>query len=1755
MLKKIKNFVAVALAATILSSSFAVGSFAQTTTDEAPQTQSEIPVVTEVSEVTDFETGSDAIQGNPLEDVGTRKGTFTTSTEQNFTEGGSQSLAITGIADGTYEVFKSYSEFQVGKKLSVWLYDDGDAKRTTVMRTVSNVEASDGWTIYFGIKDNSYKAYSQSKATGSPAYTSFNASTSTRSEGWHEFTMDMTNPGYTIFLVDDVEIGRLTLGSEEEYGAFKEVAFLNFWTKPSTLTSYVDDITISEPAPVVTEITEDDTADTLDWTYADGRTNPADYEVSFDGGVNFSDVTAKPLYVGNNDYEAGQIVLRAKSNTESYTFPVIATDSAYTATINQNLPMEREEDLLYFPDIGGSYGAPTVMISDEKSRSGLASMKIVPASSNKFQIGTNYGTDALVTDKVVTIWYYDQMVTSTSYFKGVFGVEHVAEDGSKLSSSVIGVDTYKTKTNYTIRRNWGSTVDTGVQRTEGWHSFQWDFTTEGKCIAYVDGVKIDEYDSLGFNLASAMDMWAMANWTHYFDDFSITDTREELKVVPNAPTNPTTDDANNTFGWDYVTGYESPELYEISIDNGETFTTCTANPQTVEETLLPEGTVMVRVKETDTELAGSVLRNTERFTDPASIVKEKLSLLVDFINCANPNDYTDESWAIMNTALTNANTAMDSDTGLQEAFDAVEAARDTLVFDLAPQVKYEFNDGVVPVEPLYGTAIWDDDKNISYITEKSYKILTEDLNGNQFAQLKYTFPKALEDKQIIFYYFDNLKAGGGFDIAFGNSETGYGNVISSNNEDGSLNRRYQFYDLVEDEKTNRRDLGIRRRNDLHKIEINLTNGNGMQVYMDSILIFANPNVTSLDYLDFTVTRAGSTQSDISVDELYINEKNAVTDIILPDEVVDIGYYDTYEINYSNNEHVTPYDFTTTDKFTYSVSDPSVVKITKGGSIQPMAMSGTTTATVTSSNGVSKTITVNVIDYKVTGVKLSDALITQEPNFITELTMEPGTIDIVNAIIEPAQSTNLNKTWTTSNSTVATVEDGEITAYNEGEAVITVTTEDGGHQSSIKVIVKENSHEYGKELFVATTGSDLTGDGSIDNPYASVERARDELRAYSQLIENGAVVYLREGTYIVGNTIALEMQDQGSAESPIKYAAYNGEDVSLTGAVSLAPSDFTLVTDADVLTNLHDDAEGKVYQTDLSEYITGEVLKQLAVGYGGATYGDGMSYQAEWLVRDGFNVMTPYYAVSFEGSSMTLARWPNPDDNMGAYSAGFTKITSVPYAGQSIRDWNDDQIGMPTFIPEEERDIYDSFKFASSQLTERMKSWEGVPMDGSDITDLDIWYEGYTGVDYATQTSPIRSIESNGVLTSEIACHYWAKVASYTRFYVYNLIQELDIPGEWYIDQNTKMLYIYPPTGTDMTSNEEIVSLSILGEPMFELTDTQYINIDDLTLTDMLGAAYMVHGGNHNTLSNSTITNTSSRIGGVYDSENQVGMYNGIEYCTVQDVNGGFDIKAAKNYETLEPGYNFVHGCLFDNYQTLNNGFNSAVVLHGVGNYVSSTEIRNSPNNAIMWQGNDNVIEFNNIHHVDLETTDTSAIYTGRNTLNRGTVIKNNWIHHLGKTASAASHNAAIYIDDVAGGITIYDNVIEGVYWGVFINGGQHNYVYNNLFKDSTYGVVANDWSYCWLSRWYQHGYGLIKEGTWLTPTTAEWWLPDSPYAKYPNLQTIYEGDEMNDSKYNKVIGNEMDNVYSLYNYMLREVQPDAKNVIIDWFFTKDNVTI
>ncbi len=182
-----------------------------------------------------------------------------------------------------------------------------------------------------------------------------------------------------------------------------------------------------------------------------------------------------------------------------------------------------------------------------------------------------------------------------------------------------------------------------------------------------------------------------------------------------------------------------------------------------------------------------------------------------------------------------------------------------------------------------------------------------------------------------------------------------------------------------------------------------------------------------------------------------------TAISLTDSTCNVGYTTQLDPVF------TPSD-TNQTSLTWTSNNTSVATVDQNGLVTGVSAGSTTiTATGEDENGnpVSGSCTVTVTTVAVTGVSLNK----------TTLDLSIGATSTLEATISPANASNKNVTWTSSNTSVATVSNGTITGVAVGTTTITVKTVDGNKTASCSVSVVEGpTDDY--TIMVYMCGSDL-----------------------------------------------------------------------------------------------------------------------------------------------------------------------------------------------------------------------------------------------------------------------------------------------------------------------------------------------------------------------------------------------------------------------------------------------------------------------------------------------------------------------------------------------------------------------------------------------------------------------------------------------------------------------------------------------------------
>ena len=303
-----------------------------------------------------------------------------------------------------------------------------------------------------------------------------------------------------------------------------------------------------------------------------------------------------------------------------------------------------------------------------------------------------------------------------------------------------------------------------------------------------------------------------------------------------------------------------------------------------------------------------------------------------------------------------------------------------------------------------------------------------------------------------------------------------------------------------------------------------------------------------------------------------------------------------------------------------------------------------------------------------------------------------------------------------------------------------------------------------------------------------------------------------------------------------------------------------------------------------------------------------------------------------------------------------------------------------------------------------------------------------------------------------------------RFYIRNLREELDAPGEWYLDRTTQTLYFWPPTGKPNWAADVYAPIA---PNVVRNESASYVTVQGLTLEGCEGSGVRVHAAIEFQVVGCTIRNAGGRDNS-QDAGIEIinGTANGAIGNDIYEVGGHGVSMDGGDRKTLTPAghyaeNNYIHhtGVFFKQGVGVN--------LTGVGNRASYNLIHDCPRFGVFFNGNDQIMEYNHIRHVCLETADTGAIYTlGRDWItSRGSVIRYNYIHDAVGYGFDNDHWTSphfawgIYLDDNAAGIDVIGNIVARAIRGlIHLHNARDIVIENNILIDGTLQQIEmNGW--------------------------------------------------------------------------------------------------
>lgn len=581
--------------------------------------------------------------------------------------------------------------------------------------------------------------------------------------------------------------------------------------------------------------------------------------------------------------------------------------------------------------------------------------------------------------------------------------------------------------------------------------------------------------------------------------------------------------------------------------------------------------------------------------------------------------------------------------------------------------------------------------------------------------------------------------------------------------------------------------------------------------------------------------------------------------------------------------------------------------------------------------------------------------------------------------------------------------------------------------------------FAAEIHLAPSGDDERGDGSAERPFASLTRALSHLRT----LERKALPFcitLAPGRYPLRETVRLGEQDGGTPAAPLIIRCAQKGGAVLYGGARLA--DFAPVSDPAILDRLPPEARGKVYQCDLR-------------AQGITDFGE--------LGMRGFGKSSPPPTLElfFNGAPQTLARWPD---------TGFVGIRELVEPG-SLKE------GRPSVIG------YDD---------ERHARWQGAK---------DAWLFGYFRYLWADSTIMIGAVDPQARTLSTAPAYNFDGQGMEDKqgiiYYAFNLLEELDRPGEWYLDRTSGILYLLPPGDIQGAT----VEIGLLSGPLLALEKAAHVRLEGIHFDLGRADGVAVKDSRDIVLAGCTISRMAAN-GVVVRGGERCGLLG----CDVRLTGRSGTELVGGDRASLTPAGHFVENCRIHDFGRIDRTYTPAVGVEGVGNRVAYCLLYNAPSSVLRLGGNDHVFEYNEIHSAVTESDDQGAIDMWGNPFYRGNIFRFNFFHHIGKTGTepVAHGQAAIRFDDVISDQLAYGNILyrcsNGNFGAVQMNSGRDNVIDNNLFIDCKYGVTGG-----WHPRnkfWLQ-----LREGTYRNDADRS--KSEVYLARYPGLAQMLDDNGLN----------------------------------------------
>jgi hypothetical protein len=523
--------------------------------------------------------------------------------------------------------------------------------------------------------------------------------------------------------------------------------------------------------------------------------------------------------------------------------------------------------------------------------------------------------------------------------------------------------------------------------------------------------------------------------------------------------------------------------------------------------------------------------------------------------------------------------------------------------------------------------------------------------------------------------------------------------------------------------------------------------------------------------------------------------------------------------------------------------------------------------------------------------------------------------------------------------------------------------------------------------------------------------------------NGVEVLVESGVYYFSKTLTFDKKDAINSTNGARIVFRALDPLNhpvFTKSQILSPSQFTQVADPAIVKSFMPSARGKVLVADIS------------------------NIEFKWPKNRAFfkrDVRAPLAVPELycNGETMKLSVWPNEgwSEIVKITDKGFQKHSGEVGAALGYK-----KDGKPA-----EKEEIRGGAFIYSE--DRPSQWVGKK---------DLMLHGFWCYDWYDSVTPVLDIDPvKKEIRLEAPHTYGVKQGnpSPRRWKALNVVDEVDMEGEYAVDLMAKKLYFIPPKGCDFKN--AIIRITGRDGSIVQFANARDITFDGIDIVESYASGLSIENSDSIQIRNCLIKNIRSSAVKMANCKRCV-----ISSCDISSVGTSGVILSGGNRKTLERGDNIVENCRIHDFSQKCLTYASAIHMHGVGNTARNNELYNAVHMAVGIRGNDHTFEYNIVSNVCMSSDDAAALYKGRDPSCCGNMIRYNFFSEIG---SPRGHgNAAIYFDDGDCCDFVIGNVFYkcgepgfGGFGSVFSHGGHSNLVQNCIFIECKRPLGSAPW--------------------------------------------------------------------------------------------------